>query len=605
MSFPFQLIVWIFHSPLERHVDWQYSIRGHPFQSKYYEHKTRNRKMMEEKGGMISFGKLSPVNVECHDQIISLRDLGITDEQLQLLERVVKGSSTEYTDEEKEILLTLDNYLDIPAVSAIVNRTYTRLRQMVIHHYTDIPHCFFTDPDVFNDILAHDDVTLLSYLSSYRTYTTYTVNYAINAKQVTSSNDSNTSSNDSNTSSNDSNTSSNDSNTSSNDSNTSSNDSNTSSNDSNTSSNDSNTSSYGAIKCIKWLVNEYKVPVSDRYSHNLHDACGYGNMEVVSFVYDHDEKQAWFSGCMCHAAMSGHLECVKFLHNKGCSIHNAVGSNHIPIIDYICSQINLENDIGKSQIQSLFIYHCSQTSVGLKIVEYLYERYRYWPERCLEQAVILNRVETYTYMIEHSCPMNADIMLAAITSNSLDTVLYFIKQKCPMDQRSTHMAAHLGRLDMVMLLHENKCPWSPKVHSCAAKFKHFDIIKYAYENGCAWSALTCANAAAGGYMDILLFAHEHGGQWNHRTTQSAARFGHVEALRYAYEHGCPWNEKAVYKAAKFGHVACVKYLLEHHCPFTMEKALHAASYPNTHLKTKEEMLVKSELIIQLFHDYAK
>ncbi len=505
---------------------------------------------------MISFGKLSPVHVHCHDKDITLRRaIKLYDETLvhvgeRLLEEFFKSPTTQFSQEQVTMLKNLDNYLDIPAISAVYNRTYARLRQMVAHEYTDIPPCFFTDPQVFDQILAHDDVMLLVQLSTHRTYNEYTLTRAIESKQV--SNDQKTPLN---------------------------------VNDNEISLNQN--VSYGAINCIKWLVWECRVPIVTRYVHNVYAACRYGNVEIVQFLLDNvndDERQNIYPrSCMEHAAGFGRLECVKFLHSKGGPIDFAIGTRYLRVVEYICSV-----DISKDLVERLFQYHCRQPSIEkdpLAIIKYLYARYQYWPKKCLVASIKMGLIkdsesrglmDVFHYLINEGCAMDAEVMWTAVSYGALSYVKCLIEHKCPMDQRSTHMAAHLGRLDMLMLLHKNKCPWSPKVHSNAAKFGHFEIIKYAYEHGCAWSALTCANAAAGGYMNILTFAREHGCQWNHRTTESAARFGHLEALRYAHENGCPWNGKALYRAAKFGHVECVNYLLEHKCPFDLERALHAA-----------------------------
>jgi len=89
----------------------------------------------------MEFGKLSPVNINCSDGDVKLDDL-IPSTDIALLNDLFGGSSdgrTDYTTQEKNRLIYLDKYLDIPLVEAVLNPSYDALYRLLENNCKNIP----------------------------------------------------------------------------------------------------------------------------------------------------------------------------------------------------------------------------------------------------------------------------------------------------------------------------------------------------------------------------------------------------------------------------------------------------------------------------------
>jgi hypothetical protein len=176
----------------------------------------------------------------------------------------------------------------------------------------------------------------------------------------------------------------------------------------------------------------------------------------------------------------------------------------------------------------------------LECVKYLHENGCPWDERTCTEAAQGGQLECLRYMHENGCPWDEDTCHAAAEFGNLECLKYALENGCPCDDETCDAAAFRGHLECFKYLHENGATWDKDTITAAAAGGHLECLKYLHENGCPWYVWTCA-AAAEGHLECLKYAHQNGCPWDERVCAAAARGGHLECLKYAHENGCPLN----------------------------------------------------------------
>ena len=184
--------------------------------------------------------------------------------------------------------------------------------------------------------------------------------------------------------------------------------------------------------------------------------------------------------CANDAAKNGHLRCLKYLHEKGCSW-----------------------DAKTCKLAAAYGH--------IECLKYLHKNGCPWDEWACERAAAFGHLEILKYLHENKCPWYEDeTCLTATESGSLDCLKYLHKNGCSLDKYILIVAVEKGHLDVLKYLHKNGCPWHE--YSCrdAAKYGHLDVLKYLHKNGCPWDQWACADAAENGQLECLDYLHKNG-----------------------------------------------------------------------------------------------
>ncbi|ATZ80155.1 ankyrin repeat domain-containing protein [Bodo saltans virus] len=197
------------------------------------------------------------------------------------------------------------------------------------------------------------------------------------------------------------------------------------------------------------------------------------------------------------AAQNGHLECLKYAHENGCSW------------DLFTSSVAARN----------------------------------------------GHLECLKYAHENGCSWNLFTCENAAQNGHLECLKYAHENDCPWDEWTCAYAAKNGQFKCLKYLHENGCPWDERTCYYAAENGHLECLKYAHENGCPWDEDTCSSAAQNGQLECLKYAHENGCPWNMQTCAKAAQNGHLECLKYAHKNGC-----YLYSHLFSNNKDCLKYI---------------------------------------------
>ncbi len=191
-------------------------------------------------------------------------------------------------------------------------------------------------------------------------------------------------------------------------------------------------------------------------------------------------------GCLCfldsktcsRAANAGHLECLKYAHENGCSW----GENEYNVCNVAANAGHLE---------------------------------------CLK------------YAHENGCPWDEDTCWSAAVGGHILCLKYAHEQGCPWDGWTCSYAAKSGHLECLKYAHEQGCPWDGWTWYYAAVDGHLECLKYAHEQGCPWDDWTCSHAAEGGHILCLEYAHDHGCPWDKETSSFIGSVQHDRDLYIA------------------------------------------------------------------------
>ena len=171
-----------------------------------------------------------------------------------------------------------------------------------------------------------------------------------------------------------------------------------------------------------------------------------------------------------YAALFGHLDCLKALHQLGCpwderACMAAVSNGHLDRAEH-----------GRAVARCL---------------SYLHENECPWSVSTFVTAIKCNQLECLNYIqtkktfrmyrYSEAC----DLYAVAASKGHLACLKFLKENAYPYGSGTATMeAAMKGHLECLIYLHQNGCPWNVWTTEYAAKYKHLDCLKYAYENGC-------------------------------------------------------------------------------------------------------------------------
>ena len=305
------------------------------------------------------------------------------------------------------------------------------------------------------------------------------------------------------------------------------------------------------------------------------DAAAAGDLTRLKRAHENGPRGAhgtrpWDMLTFNAAVKGGHLECMKYLREKGCPWDEnprtlargpcavAARGGHLECLKYL-----YENGCP----WGWHTCRAAAESGQLECLKYLHEKGCAWDRRACNAAVEGGHLECLKYLRENGCRVSADACSEAAQRGHLECLKYLHENGGRAgDDIVCQVAAGNGRLECLKYAHENGCPWDKWTCEAAASNDHLECLKYAHENECPWDKWTCEAAVRDGHLECLKYAHENGCPWDEDTCQAAAFWGHLECLKYLHENECPWNSSTCLAAANGGHLECLKYAHENGCP---------------------------------------
>ena len=163
---------------------------------------------------------------------------------------------------------------------------------------------------------------------------------------------------------------------------------------------------------------------------------------------------------------------------------------------------------------------------------YLHEHGCTWDEKISATAAGNGQLECLVYLHEHGCAWGESTCSAAAGNGHLECLVYLHEHGCAWGESTCSSAAGNGQLECLVYLHEHGCAWGESTCSAAAGNGHLECLVYLHEHGCAWGESTCSAAAGNGHLKCLVYLHEHGCAYG-STISVAAKRGQMHCVMYA------------------------------------------------------------------------
>ena len=198
----------------------------------------------------------------------------------------------------------------------------------------------------------------------------------------------------------------------------------------------------------------------------------------------------WNPCVMKIAARQGHLQVMKFAHEKGLEVgedvcFDAASTGHLSCLQYAYENGHKwPNKFVPMDNLPIALY---ARSVGARWVEY----------SCCEAAKVGN-TELLMYLHQgndYQRPISNKALLVAVWMGHTDCVRYLRSIDIPWTGCECELAAYRGHLDTLKYLCENGCRWDLLTSWVCAIHDHADCLKYLHEQGCPWDYVTPTNCS--------------------------------------------------------------------------------------------------------------
>ncbi|GFH44210.1 hypothetical protein CTEN210_00684 [Chaetoceros tenuissimus] len=328
------------------------------------------------------------------------------------------------------------------------------------------------------------------------------------------------------------------------------------------------------------------------------------------------------------AAEANQVLVLEYLFEKYCLMHTdlenfnnlitiAAGKGHLQCITFLC-----ENGCSGNERDQIYDCQSAARHGQLECLRYLKEQG--WP---VDGSVIFEAAEAgHLHCIEYlrsvGCPWNAidvgdddfhagDIM-EACAGSSLECLRYCHENGCNVDLfLSCVQAAKNGKVDCIEYLRSKGCPWAMDFTEAAAGNDQLDSLEYLHKSGCPWNQMACLKAVHGDASRCLQYLHENRCEWDPDfLILEALRYGKLDCLKYLLHVGTvlPNNYDSILLQGetvegganlprisllpKFltTHMDCIQYLIEtgYHSRDLILKAIdHGLAQTLQHLSSEE------------------
>ena len=373
----------------------------------------------------------------------------------------------------------------------------------------------------------------------------------------------------------------------------------------------------GQTDVVVWLA-QFHVVLIETFANNylIPYAATQGHLRFVRWAIE--QGFGWDAGAIEGACKGGKLDVVKYCLENGCPMPPPSNSAFAVAAYNGCTDI-LEYLYDKG-FDNLFkwdnlVTSCAAMSGHLEVIKWLRERGCPWNSRTLEVAAVNGDWDILRWAHANGCPWEEDVCASAAEGGNLDMLKWLRSQDppCPWDETTCNKAAQEGQLHIMKWADENGADWDFEAIANAAHFGHWDVIKWAREQGVEWDEMYCSEAAAEGRFDVLRRLRDGGCPWDGEALRFAVENGRYEIAKYIVksegspplsdnilsrlnraprksgymaiarllvESGALVSKEALLAAAEAGHVDLAEYLRDVGCPWDEEVCHHAAKHNN-------------------------
>ena len=202
-----------------------------------------------------------------------------------------------------------------------------------------------------------------------------------------------------------------------------------------------------------------------------------GNVQCLQIAYEY--VRLWRLGNSTTILKKKDLDCFVYSITNGCSYSGETAC--------ICAELGLLEHLQYIQEHTSLIIdeHTLQTAVNhghLSCVQFLHECGCTWQTNVYSVVVEKNYYDCLVYMHEHGATFGVDDCTIAARYGHLQCLQYLHIHGAEWSVESCGAAASHGKLECLVYLHENGCPWD--VQTTMDSMYQEDCYYYAKKHGC-------------------------------------------------------------------------------------------------------------------------
>ena len=172
-----------------------------------------------------------------------------------------------------------------------------------------------------------------------------------------------------------------------------------------------------------------------------------------------------------------------------------------------------------------------------EMLKWLHDHHCPWNEDTCSFAALNNHLEILIWARQHQCPWNGLTCAFAAEHGHLRIIEWARSNGCPWDERTTLRAAFSKQYKILRWVVYNGCPLDNSICVIAAEYGNLNLLKWVRFHGCPWSKDVCAFAALNGHLDVLIWAHSNGCPWDSRVKEYASLNQHTNILEFLTNNG--------------------------------------------------------------------
>lgn len=168
--------------------------------------------------------------------------------------------------------------------------------------------------------------------------------------------------------------------------------------------------------------------------------------------------------------------------------------------------------------ENAFITASAVEKGDLECLKFLHQKGCEWIYMTAILAVEKGHVKCLKYLHQNGCEMIDNLCQIAASHGTVDCLKYLRENmSIPCDIQVPNSAAKNGHLECLRYLRENGCECNVETCKFAAHYGQLNCLKYLHESGCEWNSDCCAAAVSGAVrdrnLDCLRYMREEGLKW--------------------------------------------------------------------------------------------
>lgn len=272
---------------------------------------------------------------------------------------------------------------------------------------------------------------------------------------------------------------------------------------------------------LKWFLSTSKNIFKNSQYNPCITAVAHHRFNILKWMYEHNLHQ-WHQEITREAAKRGHLDILKWLHEKEC-----------PMPQDLCN--------------------IAATNNFLNILQWARKIGCHWDESTVYMAGYNQNLKIFKWCVQHRCPLSfnaINVFLGTFHDNVLSVLDLLYQNNCPMNIKTFNIAIEHQPLNVLQWLHSHQCSWDGESLITATialgMDDYFEKVKWLWDNGCPRPANLLEIALSQNNIKVAQLCYDNGFTLPSRICKQLNYSNRYLALWWAICHGAEWDMSDVH-----------------------------------------------------------